>query len=250
LWTISAPANYRPASLTGAVACGRLDHELTRSRQLRALANLAADRVAEGSPETLRQYVTWARRWTDALEAAKRQVDRERDPDRGEAGVAELTELENARAQLAEKLERGDTPAEPDDGATSMHGPAETWLRAREQPGTPIRAVGEKGSESISITYRPVDTGRFGRRVFLASVLAAVALAAVLAIACGWFSGLFQRWPHVFGVAIGLAWWLWLWPGVVGWAIILLVLASGARPGWRRIRPAGSSVIAVSYGRR
>jgi hypothetical protein len=42
-----------------------------------------------------------------------------------------------------------------------------------------------------------------------------------------------SRWPHLFGVVVGLAWWLWLAPSAVGWLIVAVFLASSLRPTWR-----------------
>jgi hypothetical protein len=43
----------------------------------------------------------------------------------------------------------------------------------------------------------------------------------------------FSRWPHLPGVVIGLAWWLWLSPSSVGWLIVAVFLVSSLRPAWR-----------------
>lgn len=42
-----------------------------------------------------------------------------------------------------------------------------------------------------------------------------------------------SRWPHLFGVVVGLVWWLWLAPSAVGWLIVAVFLASSLRPTWR-----------------
>ncbi|HUG66705.1 MAG TPA: hypothetical protein VMM76_03070 [Pirellulaceae bacterium] len=42
-----------------------------------------------------------------------------------------------------------------------------------------------------------------------------------------------SRWPHLPGVVIGLAWWLWLSPSALGWLIAAVFLASSLRPAWR-----------------
>ena len=43
----------------------------------------------------------------------------------------------------------------------------------------------------------------------------------------------FSRWPYFPGVLIGIIWWLWLTPSVVGWLIVAVFLASSLRPIWR-----------------
>jgi len=43
----------------------------------------------------------------------------------------------------------------------------------------------------------------------------------------------FSRWPHLPGVVVGIAWWLWLSPSAIGWLIAAIFLASSLRPAWR-----------------
>jgi hypothetical protein len=45
-----------------------------------------------------------------------------------------------------------------------------------------------------------------------------------------------QRWPHAVGLLIGLAWWWWLHPSVVGLAIAGGNVAWGLRSIWLRRR--------------
>ncbi len=42
------------------------------------------------------------------------------------------------------------------------------------------------------------------------------------------------KWPHAAGVVVGLAWWLWLSPSVLGWLIVAVSLAAAAHSAWKR----------------
>lgn len=42
-----------------------------------------------------------------------------------------------------------------------------------------------------------------------------------------------SRWPQMLGVALGLAWWLWLAPSVLGWLIVGFSLFSAWRSAWK-----------------
>jgi hypothetical protein len=65
-------------------------------------------------------------------------------------------------------------------------------------------------------------------RLTAAAVLALLAGLAVAGAIPGKLTATLRRWPHVTGVALGLAWWLWLSPSFLGLGIVLgCVLAAG-----------------------
>jgi hypothetical protein len=131
-----------------------------------------------------------------------------------------------------------------------IHQPADVWFRTLDRRRTVTWAVGGAGSHSITPRYQPVETDGFAPRLLAAVALGLAALAACAAVAGGLWLQLFQRWPHFVGIALGLAWWLWLWPSALGWVIVLAVLFTLLRPAWKSIRPSRSTVITVSYGKR
>ena len=40
------------------------------------------------------------------------------------------------------------------------------------------------------------------------------------------------RWPYVTGVGLGLCWWLWLWPSLLGLVIIMISALAAIVPSW------------------
>ncbi|MEO8498429.1 MAG: hypothetical protein ABI614_25480, partial [Planctomycetota bacterium] len=85
----------------------------------------------------------------------------------------------------------------------------------------------------LTIIRRDRDLTNYGKRLVLAL---AICVAAWFAWKLARRAGLrdaFSRWPHLPGVAFGLAWWLWLTPSIVGWLIAAVFLASSLRPAWR-----------------
>ena len=74
-------------------------------------------------------------------------------------------------------------------------------------------------------------------------MLAAFVLLLGLAFHRGLLGELFRRWPHLICVAVGLAWWLWLWPSIFGLLIVAAGMASLLRGGWKPSRKPGSQII-------
>ena len=56
------------------------------------------------------------------------------------------------------------------------------------------------------------------------------------------------RWPYLFGVLAGLAWWLWLPPSFLGWVIVAISMIGAVRlpaasQRWPRVTEHGTTVI-------
>jgi hypothetical protein len=56
------------------------------------------------------------------------------------------------------------------------------------------------------------------------------------------------RWPHAFGVLLGMAWWAWLWPSWLGILIGVASLWLALRFAWpgRSMRTEASTVLRAS----
>ena len=129
--------------------------------------------------------------------------------------------------------------------------------RRRPLPATPRPAtLPHSGSGSSQKAGRPFPTppaaGRCDRRWTIGpwkpshgsrgwrasrGSWSVVGLAALL-IRRGLLWNWFARWPYLFGVGIGLAWWLWLSPSAVGLLIVLAVSAAVPSLAKVRARPA------------
>jgi len=91
-----------------------------------------------------------------------------------------------------------------------------------------------------------LESGWVSAGVLGSAALAALVLLTVVGMVRGLFSTLLCRWPCALGVASGLAWWLWLWPSVLGWGIVLISLAASFRSGWKRSRPSAPVIVSFS----
>jgi len=102
---------------------------------------------------------------------------------------------------------------------------AAQWQRFVEEGQATVVSYSTPGTfHAIIQDYRPTEAQTwFPRLAGIAGFLVAVGLA-VLLIRQGRLWNWFARWPYIFGVGIGLAWWLWLSPSAVGLLIVLAVL--------------------------
>jgi hypothetical protein len=76
--------------------------------------------------------------------------------------------------------------------------------------------------------------------------IALLGAAAVWGTRRGILPEFFRRWPYGAGLVGGLAWWWWLHPSALGWAIALASLAAAAWSSWRQRRRAASTLVPLS----
>lgn len=120
-----------------------------------------------------------------------------------------------------------------------------TWLGAWQTRPAPLRCItdGNATSLAVSVARRQRDDSQHW---LAAAVLVALAIFAVAALRTGLADAAYSRWPQLAGVALGLAWWLLLWPSVLGLVIVAASLIASVRPGWKRRRTSGSVIVPIS----
>jgi phage shock protein PspC (stress-responsive transcriptional regulator) len=69
-------------------------------------------------------------------------------------------------------------------------------------------------------------------RVVSALIFAIGAAIVLYLLQRGYLAEWLIRWPYAFGVAAGLAWWLWLSPSVIGLAIVAVCVLGSLRRSW------------------
>jgi hypothetical protein len=98
------------------------------------------------------------------------------------------------------------------------------WQRFVDENQATVSCVTGDQVDAIAIDYRPQEA-----RSWLSHLLSSVGLLLVVGLAALsirrrlWWNW-FDRRPYVFGVGIGLIWWLWLSPSALGLLIVLAVL--------------------------
>jgi hypothetical protein len=149
--------------------------------------------------------------------------------------------IASPRALQASITGDGQIEAPPASSGNAKIGDIATqWQRFVEDGQMAVSYATNGKLDAIALDYRPSQAQSWlPRLASVAGFLAVVGLVALL-IRRGLLWNWLARRPYVFGVGIGLAWWLWLSPSALGLLIVLAVLLRQFLPWQRFLRPAAA----------
>lgn len=248
LWTVAGPPSAEASHAEGVQATVPWRHELARLRSAAAMIESASRASSEDPEETLRWYRVWARRLIAARTALK-QTSTGSGP--GRRAQLEVRRVDQQQARIAQRLGMGNVLSQLAAETPVADDPDELWQWWLAPRRSLTRYAFSEWTGSLGLRCRPVGGGRPAGRLAAAVLLGLGTVLTVSGLRRGWVAALLRQWPAAAGVVLGLAWWLWLSPSVLGWAIVLTSLVASWRSGWRRsAQPPGSSVISLrSIGR-
>ena len=149
---------------------------------------------------------------------------------------AELLAAMERYRQLEERLGSGNTDSSQVTGISRGADLSEVWQTV--VVGNDMLSHFEGEQTQLELVYPGI------RRSSDFSLRLLVALAWLLAAACCWqmhqrgiLGEWWARWPYVAGACIGLAWWLWLRPSLLGLVIMGLSALAAILPSWVPQRP-------------
>ena len=121
------------------------------------------------------------------------------------------------------------------------------WMRCVDQRGPTFGLAFGRPCNSVAQTYALAEPARPPRRIAAAIGLIILTVVAVWGARVRSLWQMAGRWPHAIATVVGLAWWLWMRPSVLGWVIMLVSLGGWLLAWQRRRRPElGSSVVRVA----
>ena len=234
LWSIAGPAQLEFRSGAGLEPIGRLQQELFRLRTIATMVQRALDVPVDDPEQRDRWFRAWTRRWSAAQDELRRQLLLAEAVQSAPEARAELEAIQRRQALVLQRLGVEEKWKDASAPAAVIEEPAELWLSALDRPQAVLRLAAGGGPDSISLLCRQSQPVPPISR--LAGVLGVVAFTVLgaWAVRRPLFCEVLGRWPYAFGVAIGLAWWLWLAPSVVGWGVVLLSLLAALRSATRR----------------
>jgi hypothetical protein len=245
LWTVSGPPGFEVEAPADGEPRSRWRHDLLRLRTTSQSIEAAA--TGEMDPAST---PAWYRRWVRRLAATRAallwQLNSRGVLSQEETVQAAIREVDQAQSRLAARLGTSDVLAECYADPWAGGGPAELWRQTLPHGRSAARYSFHEAVPALSVDYRRSGSDPIGYRVMAALALLLGVAAAGWALRRGLLRRWFYQWPALFGVALGLAWWLWLSPSLVGWGIVLGTLGTAVVSAWRRSTPPpGSSVIAL-----
>ncbi len=236
LWSVAPPRGATWQCDPELPSASRLDQELARLRALVEAAELAREAPADDSDALALWHRAWQPRWATTLESVKAQLALLEDSHAAQSSRAELEALQKRGAAARERLAPQSAAIEPPRTSTIYDDPTELWLVASEREPGLIRLATHDQVVSLAVTERQERSAPWPSRLSGAIALAVLTVLAVAAMRRRALEEAFDRWPAAVGVLVGLAWWLWLRPSVLGWAIVALSLVAAAHAGWQRSR--------------
>ncbi|MFZ5831086.1 MAG: hypothetical protein ACOY3P_13425 [Planctomycetota bacterium] len=215
----------------------QLDWHLARWRSIAETIEETAEAGLAGTEDFVRWYAPWVRR----LAAARRDVERSLVAAAQQRSTRttriEVHAIDQRQSRLAERLGVADlfSAAATQELVADEADLLLPWAQGRSEKGS-LYFIANGAAPFDAPDREAVRTSR--SLGWTAGVL--VAIGAVLL--GSWLVGRFanvpaairrvaRTWPEAVGVLAGVAWWLWLSPSAMGWAIVVASLvASVARP--------------------
>jgi hypothetical protein len=226
LLTVSTPRDYHVLAGGARVDAGVCDE--ARQASAISLVDLPVEVVATTSTDDL---AAWFRPWVQWVVSRNKRGALEKAAD-GDPGVIKSVVLSDNWLRLARRLHAEELLKQIADQQPATD-TMDVWQFVHQSsPVTRFRWFAANAPREL--TLRHDWPGGWPARLWQT---AWIGLAVVCALALPRFSVLadvFRRWPHFVGVAIGLLWWLYCQPSVLGWLLVAFSVAASLRSGFRR----------------
>ena len=246
LWTVAGPAPFEPGKPAGGGPITPWRHELSRLENIAAIIQSGWMAAAEDPDSTRRWYRLWARRLVASRAAVQRELAQAGETKQARAGRTKLQTIDREQSRIAGQLGVAAIVSELSAAGSVADTPAELWRLSLGARQAVTRCSLPGAAASITLAYFPAEATRGPLRPGPAIVLIVLILLILLGLRQEILAGWFKHWPHATGVAVGLAWWLWLSPSILGWGIVAVSLGLSFLSGWRGSAAApDSSIITV-----
>jgi hypothetical protein len=160
-----------------------------------------------------------------------------------DAAAAVLTEVRNLSQEQARFVREvlGESPAARP-VQTLAEQPGQLWRASFETPQPPLRLMLPHAATEIELVRGASAASDLPLRLLAAVGLAGLAALVLALVRSRWWPAV-HRWRFAAAAALGVAWWLWLAPSILGWLIVALAIAAAFRERAPAQRETGSTVV-------
>jgi len=243
LWTVAGPSSLRFAGAENAVPTELSDHHWARLLSAAEIIEAGSLMLTGESRETQAWYVPWLDRMATARTGLMHHLAAAPPDEPAERLKKDLKVLDERQSAIARALGEADLFAEHSSDPPTAADAADLWTWSLGPHQSIERFAFRGGGSTLTLNYRRAQPGRIGSALLTIFGLAVSVGLLLWGLQRATLTELLKRWPGALGVAVGLGWWLWLSPSILGWGIVLASLAASIWPGWKYLRPTdGSSV--------
>ncbi len=229
LWTIIGPSSWKTSEAEGVPTVSPWKQELSRLKSAAAAFESAALAHGDDPDEASRCCQLWTYRLTAARAAAQRELAAAGAGPEIANAQQEVDAVEKQRGELAKRLETAGILPKLSAPGSAADGPDEVFRRLPSVGQPAVRCSCEGRADSLRLDAQPAEGNGLFYRLAAAAALAVLTCLAVVGLLRGTLTETLRRWPHATGLVLGLAWWLWLSPSIVGLGIALASISIAAR---------------------
>ncbi len=247
VWTVAAPVGQL-AGLSGTphdTTAGQI--ALARLESLGALIDHATSLAGADATDTTDWYRPWLQRWIAARAVAEVAIEHIRDEATRETAKEHLDGLTKRHTEIVGRLSDSAAMQTAPNVAESDH--VDVRYAGLFQGQSLLYHLADGQASDIAIAPAPEPSSSVWSRVMAAVGWLALSILFAVGLRRGTLIESFQRWPQAVGMIVGLLWWLWLSPSLLGLVLVVACLASSLRTGWRSISrpPTDNSAVSISY---
>jgi hypothetical protein len=227
-WSVFGPPRMEPSDVqTGPISDWQRD--LLRLESAAAAIETANSVSADDrSKETPQWFLSWTRRLMVLRDALQRDLAAVGSNAETRAAKQKADHIQEQNVELARRLDAAGVFAQLSAAGSAVGSPSEILMASTDAAGSIVRCGFEGRADAIAVDYRPAEGDCLFCRLAAASGLALLLALGFVGPMRRRLIDLLCRRPHVVVAALGMGWWMWLSPSMVGLVIVLAsIVAAG-----------------------